>query len=43
MKFDWKMKIYYVFHKAVARGGTTGACAPPFSKTKKNNNKIFPL
>ena len=30
--------------KAVARGGATGACAPPFKKKQKQKQKkLFPL
>ena len=30
----------YLISKAVARGSATGACAPPFSKKKKNPHLV---
>ena len=33
------MKEIRVLYKAVARGGATGACAPPFSKKQQTKNK----
>ena len=48
MKCKYITGIYIKIHsmcKAVARGGATGACGPPFSKKKNNNNNknLFPL